>query len=182
LRRELPILFQQFSIKTVFDAPCGDFNWMKNVVESTEIRYVGGDIVAELIMRNQAAFSLEHVSFVQINVIDDQFPAADLWLCRDCLIHFSYSDICRTLQNFVASGIPYVLTTSHINSSGFSNADITTGEARLLDLFSAPFLFSTEAKFRIKDWVKPHPPREMVLFTRDQVIQANSKLKAALGL
>ena len=182
LRRELPNLFQRFAIKTVFDAPCGDFNWMNKVVESNDIRYVGGDIVPQLIMNNRATFANERVSFLQVNVINDSFPSADLWICRDCLIHFSYLDIYRTLQNFIASGIPYILTTSHINVSGFSNADIVTGDARLLDLISAPFFFPVEARFRIKDWVKPHPPREMLLFDRDQVIQAVSKMKAALGL
>src|SRR5262249_32666360 len=31
LRRELPKLFEQFAIRSVFDAPCGDFKWMKHV-------------------------------------------------------------------------------------------------------------------------------------------------------
>jgi len=29
LRSKLPDLFQLYSIKSIFDAPCGDFNWMK---------------------------------------------------------------------------------------------------------------------------------------------------------
>ncbi len=181
LRRELPILFQQFSIRSVFDAPCGDFNWMNKVVEANDIGYVGGDIVPKLIMHNQAMFANERVGFMQVNVINDPFPVADVWLCRDCLIHFSYADIYQSLQNFIASGIPYILTTSHINTSGFANSDIRTGDARLLDLFSVPFCFPTEARFRIKDWVMPHPPREMLLFDRNQVIHAVSAMQSALG-
>ena len=45
LRRYLPTLFDEFSIRTVLDAPCGDFNWMKIVTEDCDIHYIGGDIV-----------------------------------------------------------------------------------------------------------------------------------------
>ena len=38
LRRELPQLLRQYSLGKVFDAPCGDFNWMKAVVEATILR------------------------------------------------------------------------------------------------------------------------------------------------
>ena len=182
LRHELPDLFRRFSVKTVFDAPCGDFNWMSKVVESSEIRYVGGDIVPQLISNNMATFVSERVEFMQFNIMNDEFPAADVWICRDCLIHFSYADIYRSLRNYIASEIPYILATSHINVSGFLNRDILTGDARLLDLCSFPFFFPVDARYRIKDWIKPHPSREMVLWDRAQVIQAISKMKPALGL
>lgn len=182
LRRELPGLFEKFSIRSVFDAPCGDFNWMSKVVVATDISYIGADIVKQLADSNQASFSNDRIRFLQLNVIADAFPEADLWLCRDCLIHLSFKDIYRSLSNYIESGIPYILTTTHINSSGFKNTDIKTGDARMIDLFSEPFFFPRECKYRIKDWVKPHPPREMVMFVREQVIQAHSKLKLALGV
>ena len=50
LREELPKLFDTFAIKTVFDAPCGDLNWMSRVLEKNpDIAYIGGDIVAPMI-------------------------------------------------------------------------------------------------------------------------------------
>ena len=45
LRRELPHLFKKFSIKTIFDAPCGDLNWMGEMLPLSSIEYKGGDIV-----------------------------------------------------------------------------------------------------------------------------------------
>ena len=32
LRKQLPNLIKAFSINTIYDAPCGDFNWMRGVV------------------------------------------------------------------------------------------------------------------------------------------------------
>lgn len=182
LRKEIPKLFRELSVKSVFDAPCGDFKWMSKVVDATDIEYTGADIVKQLIDVNQASFANDRTKFLQLNIITDEFPRADLWLCRDCLIHLSFRDIYQSLSNYIESGIPYILTTTHINSSGFRNTDIKTGDARMIDLFSEPFFFPSECKYRIEDWVKPHPPREMIMFDREQVIQAHSKMKQALGI
>jgi hypothetical protein len=52
LRRELPVLLSELKVRSLLDLPCGDFNWMAHV-ELGDIRYVGADIIAELIDRNQ---------------------------------------------------------------------------------------------------------------------------------
>lgn len=182
LRKELPILFSEFAIHSVYDAPCGDFNWMKKVVDSTKISYIGGDIVPQLIEKKCAQFSGGRIQFILSDIIRDQFPNVDLWICRDCFIHFSFQDIYSALSNFVEADIPYLLTTTHINASGFKNLDILTGDARMIDLFSAPFFLPRECKYRIADWLKPDPPREMVLFHKDQIAQALPRMRSALSL
>lgn len=182
LRRELPLLFRNFSIRSVLDAPCGDFKWMHKVVSSSEIEYVGGDIVSQLIGNNQACFANDRTKFLLLNIITDKLPGADLWICRDCLFHLSFEDIYLALKNFAESEIPYILTTTHINASGFQNSNIQTGDARLIDLFSAPFFFPSDSKYRIADWMKPDPPREMVLFSKEQICESLPRMKLALGL
>ena len=42
LRKELPSLFQKFGIHRVFDAPCGDFNWMSQLLREVDVSYIGG--------------------------------------------------------------------------------------------------------------------------------------------
>ena len=40
LRSQLGKFFEKFSIESIFDAPCGDFNWMKSVMSmSPNINY-----------------------------------------------------------------------------------------------------------------------------------------------
>lgn len=181
LRKELPLLFSQFDIKSVYDAPCGDFNWMSRVLTSSgDIDYSGADIVPQLIEANQQRFGSKRIRFAVANIITDRFPVADLWICRDCLIHLSFNDIFLTLKNFVESGIPWILTTTHINKAGFVNLDIRTGDARLIDLFAAPFLLPPACHFRIDDWVPPDAPREMVLFDRQQVAEALVRMEQAI--
>lgn len=172
LRKKLPELFNTFSIKSVFDGPCGDFNWMKLVVEETRIDYTGGDIVLPMIEENQSKYASQHVRFVKIDLTKDALPTADLMICRDCLFHLSFADTKLVLNNFIQSNITYLLTTTYHNDATFKNEDIVTGHFRMIDLFSAPYHFPKELLFKIDDWVAPEKPRAMCLWTRDQILVA----------
>ena len=182
LRNDLPRLFEQRSIRHVYDAPCGDFNWMRHVVNDTGIRYIGADIVRPLIEQLATKYQRDDIRFVVADIAADAFPQADLWICRDCLFHLSNSDILLALKNFAASQVPYVLTTTHIVPQGFMNSDIRPGGFRLIDLFSEPFCLSREVLFRVPDWVADshYPPREMCLWSREQIADALPQLESAL--
>jgi len=172
LRKELINLFDKLQIKKIFDAPCGDFNWMKEVVNSVSIDYEGGDIVNDLIDNNNKLYKNSNIRFLNFDITDREFPDADLWLCRDCFIHLSYQDILSSLKKFSNSNIKYLLTTTHINQDQFKNQDIDTGGFRYIDLFSFPFEFSKNPIKKINDWKPPYKPAELVLFTKDQIVAA----------
>jgi hypothetical protein len=172
LRKHLPGLFRDFSIKTVFDAPCGDFNWMKVVTGHCDVDYIGADIVKSLIDINIQKHSSERVRFIHSNIVQDAFPKTDLWLCRDCLIHLSYADAFSALQRFVDSGTRYVLTNTYKLPSGHKNHDIETGSFRQIDLFSAPYFFNSSPLYRIDDFISGFTPREMCLWPREDILKS----------
>lgn len=178
LRKHLPLLFSEYKVRKVLDAPCGDFNWMKEVVKEIDIHYVGADIVPQLVESNNALYKSEHVGFIHADITNGALPAVDLMICRDCLFHFSYADIAKFINNFCQSDIPYLLTTTHINKSDFENKDIKTSEFRLIDLHKPPFFFP-EPLFSIDDWVEPHPARQMRLWSKGQVLGALKKMERA---
>ncbi len=136
LRRHLPQLFKDFNITSVYDAPCGDFNWMRHVIEKTSITYHGADIVPAIVDKLQRRYATSRVSFRCADITLNKFPKVDLWFCRDCLFHLSNRDIILALQNFLASGTPLILTTTHLSAAVSENADIRTGGFRLIDLFA----------------------------------------------
>lgn len=174
LRLQLPELFEKFKIKTVFDAPCGDFNWMRYVVENTTINYIGGDIVYPLIEAHNTKYQNARTKFMHMDLTKDKFPASDLMICRDCLFHLSYSDTKLVLKNFIDSNIPYLLTTTFVDIGNFINKDITTGDFHYIDLISAPYHFPKDVLYRINDSLPSHPPRDMCLWSREQIILAMS--------
>ncbi|WP_205603698.1 class I SAM-dependent methyltransferase [Cyclobacterium sp. SYSU L10401] len=141
---EMEKLFQELEVKSILDAPCGDFNWM-NQVNLAEIDYLGIDIVEDLIHFNRSKnWNKRSVKFKTGNIITDDLPRVDLILCRDCLVHFSFADIKKTLVNFKKSGSKYLLTTSF--TSHATNQEIQTGYWRPLNLQKSPFNFPPPVK------------------------------------
>src|SRR4051812_11105782 len=49
IRHELPRIIREYQIGKLFDAPCGDLNWMKHVLAEAEVDYEGADIVPEVV-------------------------------------------------------------------------------------------------------------------------------------
>jgi hypothetical protein len=177
LRKHLPELFDSFLIKTVFDAPCGDFHWMRSVLTEHPVNYVGADIVKPLIEDLNTKYRNDTTSFVHLDITSQRFPAADVWICRDCLFHLSVEDTLKALRNFVDSNISYILTTTHKNKGFFKNKDIGTGDFRFIDLFEKPYYFTTAVLYRVNDYQEPEHPREMCLWSREQVKDALARIE-----
>jgi hypothetical protein len=138
IRRELPILFKEYRICSLLDAPCGDFLWMKEVVGCLD-RYVGVDIVPELIEQNTIAYRTERVAFICADITADTLPQCEMVLCRDCLIHLPTRLIRRALQNFQASGARYLLLTNERDTEGYQ--EIPIGSFRPINFTRPPFSF-----------------------------------------
>jgi hypothetical protein len=166
IRESLPKLVAELGIKVVFDVPCGDFNWMQHVTFNPPIHYIGGDIVASVIAENKRKYEGERRTFRQFNLISDEFPAADMLFCRDCLFHLSYSDIWAVLENFSKSSIPYFLVTNMLETE--KNRDIITGKHRLLNLCQAPFNFPKPIS-ELTDFVGKRVPKVMALWSLETV-------------
>lgn len=136
IRAELPALLERLGARSLLDIPCGDFHWMQETPLDLD-RYVGADIVDELIASNRKYESATR-RFVKLDITRDPLPQVDVVLCRDCLIHFSFADIARALANVKASGSGYLLTTTFTRASR-RNVDIVTGDWRPLNLERPPF-------------------------------------------
>jgi hypothetical protein len=134
---ELETYIRATNASSLFDAPCGDWNWMRDIHFPMQFEYIGGEIVENLVSRLQRKYSRSNVRFINFDLTTTPFPAADIWLCRDCLFHLSFADIAATFENFSRSSIKYALLTSHVSHE--SNLDILTGDFRFLNLTKQPF-------------------------------------------
>ena len=171
LREWLPSVIERLGLKTIVDAPCGDFNWMKAVLPKVDVKYIGLDIVKDLIEQNVERHDSETVDFGVADICSDDLPECDLLLVRDCLFHLSYRDIDRFLKNIRHLDYKYLLTTTHLVEAGFFNQDIITGDFRVIDLFAKPFCFDESTVVdRVEDFPLGHPlTREMILIRKADV-------------
>lgn len=144
LRQILPSLIQELNVKSLLDAPCGDFYWM-NLTDLQIDNYIGVDIVPELVEQNQLKYSSKNRQFINLDIILDELPNVDLILCRDCLVHLSFNQIKESIQNFKKSGSTYLLTTTYPDLLD-KNKNIVTGDWRPLDLEKPPFNFPKPIK------------------------------------
>lgn len=129
-------LIRDLGVKSMLDAPCGDFNWMQDV-DLDGVSYTGCDIVADLISANSARHGGQSRSFRVLDFTVDPVPYADLILCRDILVHFSYQHVFAALKHFHDSGSKYLLTTTFPDTR--TNVDIATGWWRPVNLECPPF-------------------------------------------
>jgi SAM-dependent methyltransferase len=111
IRAALPGLLERFSIRSVLDIPCGDFNWMQHV-DLNGVDYTGADLVETLIEVNKQKFASDKRRFLVLDLTNSALPEADLILCRDVLVHLNERDIFRAFRNIKQSGAKYLLMTN----------------------------------------------------------------------
>lgn len=132
----LPLFFKKYGVKSMLDAPCGDFYWMQKI-NLDGINYTGGDIVPEII-KNNYEHTTNSIQFKRIDILNDRLPKVDLILCRDLFVHLTNEQIFKALKNIRASGSKYLLLTSY--KSRLINKDIAEiGHWRTLNMEVAPF-------------------------------------------
>jgi hypothetical protein len=148
IRRELPALLKELGAKSLLDAPCGDFNWMRKT-DLGEVRYIGADVVSSLISRNLRLYGSKGRTFLTLDLTADSLPAVDVILCRDCFIHFSFRDIRAALLNFKQSNAKFLFATTHTLVQ--AHRDIATGAGRNCNLQLPPFNFPEPLKIILED-------------------------------
>lgn len=137
LRLAIPALLREIGARSLLDIPCGDFRWLSQV--DLGVSYIGADIVEALVQANRERYGATDRQFTQLDLTRDALPRADAVLCRDCLVHLSYSNVTRALRAIRASGAQWLLTTSFLHIE--ENRDIEDGDWRPLNFELPPFGF-----------------------------------------
>jgi hypothetical protein len=137
IREALPSLLDRLGTKTLVDIGCGDFTW----AQALPIRqnYVGVDLVPEIIERNNRLHANERRRFLLADGVEDELPDGDTVLCREVLFHLSFADIGNLLTNILAKPRRFFIATT--DAGTLFNADIVSGDFRLLNLHHRPFYF-----------------------------------------
>jgi hypothetical protein len=138
IRAALPQIVRELQVRSMLDAPCGDFHWMQHV-DLGDCDYVGGDIVATLAARCQAQFGGPGRRFMHLDITKDDLPPVDMIFCRDCFIHLPLGLVEAALRNFKRAGAKYLFTTTIPNKK--VNSDVVAGGYRPINLRLPPFHF-----------------------------------------
>ncbi|MEH1007304.1 class I SAM-dependent methyltransferase [Winogradskyella sp. ECml5-4] len=128
---------------TVCDLGCGDFNIGKQLINYTK-KYIGIDIVENLIERNKTLFKAENLEFHCLNIVEDELPKTDCVILRQVLQHLSNTEIQKIIKKL--SHYKYLILTEHLPVGNFTpNIDIISGQGIRIkknsgvNLLEAPF-------------------------------------------
>ena len=129
LREDIVALLRGVDATSMLDIPCGDFHWLSQV--DLGVSYTGADIVPAIVESNQQKYTTPNRQFLRLDATTSPLPQVDLIFCRDCLVHLSYANVRKALDNFRISGSRYLLMT---HFSGLAeNYDIADGDWRALN-------------------------------------------------
>ena len=159
-------LVAQFQIRTVVDLGCGDFRVGRLLCAQGDLRYVGVDVVPDLIAHNRSRFGGPQVEFHCANLIEDELPDGELCLIRQVLQHLTNAEISRVLAKCAKYRAVLVTEELFTKRGSRPNLDITHGPDNrasdnsgvFLDL--PPFSYKTTTLLEI-----PIPGDETVMRT-----------------
>jgi hypothetical protein len=168
-RHRLECCLAELGVRTLFDAPCGDLNWIGPLASDQRWEYMGGDISAKLVSDLRSRFA--NLAVMTFDICRDVFPQADLWHCRDCLFHLPLRDIRAAFESFAQSSIDYALLTTHRTRLIHKNLDVPVGGFRYLDLERPPFSLPRPIRY-LRDYrLGLDFPRFVGLWRREQIAQ-----------
>ncbi len=125
------------NVTSIVDVGCGDFQVSQRILEKIgrPIRYIGVDVVPDLIERNNRLFASEFISFQVADAVVDPLPAADLLITREVLQHLSNDSIQVVLEK--VRSYPFALITNGVTKKPIrKNIDIVAGASTRLSLGS----------------------------------------------
>jgi hypothetical protein len=113
----------------VVDLGCGDFAVGSELLKSLRrVRYVGCDIVPELIDHNQWRYGIaDTIEFRKLDIVRDSLPDGDVCLVRQVLQHLSNAEIAAILPKLTKYKYVYITEGQPLIQEGLPNPDKLVG-------------------------------------------------------
>ena len=157
LIENLPVFIKNYNIKSIIDIPCGDFNYMRKIInQDKNINYLGIDI-AENAIKKCKKYETRNIKFKvdDITLSDITLNDADLIICKDLTLHLCFSDIKKVLKNIERSNCKYFACSRYENGNIVNKEQISGLGARGIEITKEPFNFNYEIieniKYKSKD-------------------------------
>lgn len=134
IRHWLPKVLTMLDVRSVLNIPCGDLHWWQSMDISDNIVVTHADVVPDIIESISDKGIVDNDKLKVLDIATDPLPKVDLIFTRDCLGHFDNDSVRLALDNMIASGSTYLLTTHFPDSKWPTNKNIKTGDWRPINL------------------------------------------------
>jgi ubiquinone/menaquinone biosynthesis C-methylase UbiE len=138
----LPKIIDKYSISSMIDVSCGDWNWMKTIKDKLNCNYIGLDIVKDNIDNNNALYGSNHITFKCTDMLSYlqnlSDKSVDLIICRHTLEHLPTEYIFKCLNEFIRVS-KYCLITTHKLCNYNREVELTITPYRPVNLELDPY-------------------------------------------
>lgn len=142
----LTFLLEKEDIHSIYDLGCGDWQLMSTVNIPGDKKYVGIDVVPNVIKKNQSVYASHHINFKIIKKLQEMKNIhGDLFMIKDVLQHLPNKDVQYVLKDIIPN-FKYALITNDITPDSHLNKNIRVGDWRALDLSLYPFNFEENTR------------------------------------
>jgi SAM-dependent methyltransferase len=119
---------------TIVDLGCGDFRVGSELLKRLpDVRYIGCDIVPELVEENTRRFGSDRIQFRCLDVVSQKLPVGQVYLVRQVFQHLPNLDIAIVLAKLAASPHVFVTEGQPEVQEGPRNPDKQAGAAVRFD-------------------------------------------------
>ena len=127
------------------------FYGLKKLFMKKKIKYLGVDIVEDLIQENKSKYQNENIKFSAGDIVNFEVKEKyDLVIVRDLLIHLDNTDIKKILNNLKKMNVKYLAINNYeINK----NRDVIIGQHRQVNILIEPYNFPKPI-FSFNDYAK----------------------------
>lgn len=101
LRKKLRKIIKKYKIKSIFDAPCGDCNWIKGIIRNSSVKYIGADIVDEIIKNNKKKFNYKNTFFYKKDITKKTLIETSFQVILEKLTYFNLPLILKRIMKWL---------------------------------------------------------------------------------
>jgi SAM-dependent methyltransferase len=157
-------LFNETRYTTVVDYGCGNWELMKHIAIPPEVKYLGIDLVKQVIDRNIHLYERSNIHSREIYRQEDAMHIrADVLIIKDVMQHWPNEEIFSFLRNILPNYRMAILTNDFCKCRG-PPPDIRAGGGHCFDLRKQPFELMAEL---ILDWQCARTRKHVLLWRRD---------------
>ena len=133
-------IHSHIDIHRIIDLGCGDWQLHRHI-DFKENKYLGIDIVKEVIDNNRTHYSTDKIQFKCVNFLDVDFilPRGDLLIVKDVLQHLSNSNIRIFLDKLQMNSYKYILITNDVSTINLNYLNIKDGMYKPLNIRKSPY-------------------------------------------
>lgn len=162
-------------IHKIVDLGCGDWDIMRDIEIPEDKKYVGYDVVPNLITENNQKFGKANISFQHISGLQDfvkQRVSGDLLIVKDVLQHLPNFEIRYFMQRILPRFKYALITNEYLIDNTWQNSNIRLGSFRALSLLEKPYKLKNASEVLVYEYW-PGFRKQVLLYVNPKLQRAN---------